>query len=342
MSELKATDFPTTLEEKQAMLDQVLADQLPQYSPQEHPKLSYIVGQPASGKTSTIESLKFQAPGVEIDSDTLRALHPRMGEIFRADPLRMDVLSNEPVGFLFSNLLQEYKSHHFNIYLENTMTNTAAIRSTVEDFSSDGYLVEVHLIATPAPVSRLAIATRYFGQLHAADDSDIDSNYPRWTSVFAHDNAFNKIPEAIRRLDGIPDVLQVWENGVVVYKGQDVNQATDILTKLRDKPLSAEVRELYSAKFAAIQREFRALANNNAPVHKLYESVILDAKKLGISFSDSPVSSNKNEFRNRAALTDFLPPLTAQALKHQARSSKDDCAPANHHRTLQRKPSRHL
>lgn len=71
-----------------------------------HPRLLFVTGQPAAGKSRTVDHLSAQldSPAVVLDSDDLRKNHPMMNEIMARDPQRMDVLSNGPVGFWMSDM----------------------------------------------------------------------------------------------------------------------------------------------------------------------------------------------------------------------------------------------
>ena len=98
---LKAADFPVDDAFKRRVLERRIAYLFRQQSAE--PEVIYVAGQPASGKSSVIETLTHDH--VVLDSDELRKYHPALDEIMERDPLRMDVLTNGPVPFWMSSLI---------------------------------------------------------------------------------------------------------------------------------------------------------------------------------------------------------------------------------------------
>ena len=255
---LTAEDFPVTQEEQQATLDATIDSlgRIPENAANRDshaPTLTYIVGQPAAGKTTLISLLNRDNPGVVIDSDLIRLTHPRLGDIMEADPLRMDVLSNQPVGFLVQGLFDHCFQQGLNIYIENTLTNAKVVAKTIAAARTSGFTVNFEVLAVHPAVSQLGIAGRYLAQLRYRVP------FPRWTSIPAHDIAYAAIPQALTTVIGeyftAEDRARVWDSGLSVVwdsedHGDDAAIATQLVaavTAIREAPIADAHRDRFDA-----------------------------------------------------------------------------------------------
>lgn len=264
MSALSPQDFATTDEQKRTMLDTawdlVSADQVPA----DNPVLTYVSAQSAAGKSHMVSRLQRTRPGVVVDSDEIRLLHPRLDEIVDADEMRMDVLSNEPVGFVFAGILERCRENRFNVYLENTLTNTATVKRTVCDFVVDGYSIVVELVSTAGEVSRLGIAQRYFAQ------KQLGLPFPRWTSIAGHDRGYNAVPDAILPLDDAIDTFHVWHDGERVGTFTSAEEARASLLRFRQLA-GAHGNASFQAELRATLPHIATLAACSEKVRPLYD-----------------------------------------------------------------------
>lgn len=264
MSALSPQDFATTDEQKRTMLDTawdlVSADQVPA----DNPVLTYVSAQSAAGKSHMVSRLQRARPGVVVDSDEIRLLHPRLDDIVAADEIRMDVLPSEPVGFVFAGILDRCRTHRFNVYLENTLTNTETVKRTIRDFADAGYSIVVELVATPGEVSRLGIAQRYFAQHQLGLPS------PRWTSMSGHDRGYSAVPEAILRVDDAVDIFRVWYDGKCVGEFAGAHETRESLQHYRQL-FDARDDASFHSELRATLPAIKELAKRSKKVLPLYD-----------------------------------------------------------------------
>lgn len=264
MTALSAQDFATTDEQKRTMLDTawdlVSVDQVPA----DNPVLTYVSAQSAAGKSHMVSRLQRTRPGVVVDSDEIRLLHPCLDDIVAADEIRMDVLSNEPVGFVFAGILNRCRTHRFNVYLENTLTNTETVKRTIRDFADAGYSFVVELVATPGEVSRLGIAQRYFAQHQPGLPS------PRWTIMSGHDRGYSAVPEAILPVDDAVDTFRVWYDGKCVGEFAGAHETHESLQHYRQL-FDARDDASFHSELRATLPAIKELAKRSEKVFPLYD-----------------------------------------------------------------------
>ena len=194
MARLNASDFPVPPETQQTIIDKRFQQIAGQVQPQDQPVAVFIGGQPGSGKSNTISSVKKHLGSIVLaDSDELRMLHPDMDKICSVDPFRMDVLSNNPVGFWMKTLIDKARQQRFHVIVENTFAQPEVISQEAKRFQDAGYQTNFIALAVPDAASRLGIVTRYIKARETAE-------YPRWTSEATHSNAIQGIPSTIKTL----------------------------------------------------------------------------------------------------------------------------------------------
>lgn len=218
------------------------------FSSRENPLLIVVVGQPASGKSRTVVHIQreYERPMVTLDSDELRLLHPRMNDIIRTDPYRMDVLSNAPVSTWMAALIEHCRHSKLDTIIENTLTNPAQIRQTARAFKDEGFTARLELLAVPEPVSRLGIVTRYL----AGVDGD---DFPRWTTEASHRKALSSAPEGVRQLESVFDEIQVRDRkGGALHTGTDAASAAGAFEKRLSEGLSPDQFEEWIADYTEV------------------------------------------------------------------------------------------
>ncbi|MEL4163090.1 zeta toxin family protein [Corynebacterium bovis] len=137
--------------------------------PQKHPRLVFVVGQPASGKSRMLDRIESEAghPVAQLDSDEMRLWHPDIDRIVAADPHRMDVLSNSPVGEWMRAAIAHCRTERYDVVVENTLTAPEQVAATIGGFHDAGYRVEIVALATPGgglPVGDCHSVSRRGGQ----------------------------------------------------------------------------------------------------------------------------------------------------------------------------------
>lgn len=116
---LTADDFPVSAERRAGILADLTAEMDADSQHSEVLRLTFVTGQPAAGKSRTIDriSAEFDSAPVVLDSDVIRLNHPMMDEIIAADPQRMDVLSNGPVGEWMGGLIDHARESGYNVIM---------------------------------------------------------------------------------------------------------------------------------------------------------------------------------------------------------------------------------
>ncbi|WP_165242645.1 zeta toxin family protein [Corynebacterium lizhenjunii] len=252
-----AADFPVSDAYRERMLR--LGCETMFEEPSNSPTVVYVAGQPASGKTVATGSLPSEF--VVLDSDELRQQHPAMDEIMRVDPLRMDVLSNGPVPYWMSGLIDYGRSNGYSMVIENTLSNPDFIASEIAKFHAAGFSVRLVALAVAQEESRLGIVTRYL-------DAKEVSPYPRWTSEVAHTNAYKAIVPGLRALAPLVDELEIRTRD-----GRRLDSIDAIETERAEWFAHAAIREDWLARFGAC--DLTGLEGE-----KLTQNLIEDAQRL--------------------------------------------------------------
>lgn len=212
------------------------------------PCLTFVTGQPAAGKSRTIDriSAEFGTAPVVLDSDVIRLNHPMMDEIISRDPQRMDVLSNGPVGEWMSGLIEHARESGYNVIIENTLTNPSQVAETAGKSHEAGYEVRVAALAVPEDDSRLGIVQRYLTGL----DND---PYPRWTTERSHSSAYTGMVDGLEQITGVVDAIEVYSrSGESLYSGVDGAAAATAVTEYRGLPKNADQLALWAAGYLGV------------------------------------------------------------------------------------------
>ncbi|MDY6050503.1 MAG: zeta toxin family protein [Corynebacterium sp.] len=185
----------------------------------DRPTLTYVVGQPGSGKSALIHEL---APGLNIDSDLLRLLFPATESSRTGEPIPQD--GNE-VAVLGKQLLRRGLEESQSIYMEHLLRNSTSVRVTIAEAIRRGYRIQAEVMAVPRKVSLLGIAARYL------DD-------PTWISLTAHDSAYAAVASNLRLYPRLFNSIRVRDSQLRVrYEGDDVREATAMVKRVRQEPM---------------------------------------------------------------------------------------------------------
>ncbi|WP_236659360.1 zeta toxin family protein [Corynebacterium aurimucosum] len=214
MTVLKAADFPVDDAFKRRVLERRIAYLFRQ--PSAEPEVIYVAGQPASGKSSVIEMLT--GDHVILDSDELRKYHPALDEIMERDPLRMDVLTNGPVPYWMSSLIEYGRQHGHSLIIENTLSNSEFIAGEIAKFRSAGFRVRIVGLAVAQEVSRLGVVQRYL-------EAQRVSRYPRWTNEVSHTSGFKAIVPGLQAIAPLVDDLEIRSRDGRTLSGIEVIEA---------------------------------------------------------------------------------------------------------------------
>lgn len=163
------------------------------------PLLVLVGAQPGAGKSRAGAAIRQQSRQhlVEIIGDDLRPYHPHFQDLLALHPAAMPDGTAQAAGAWVERSIRYAAEHQISALVEGTFRNPQVPLGTARRFREQGFRVEVHLIAVAPEVSRLSIADRFVTgtQLNGA---------ARFTSVDAHNLAFDALPDTLRALHETP------------------------------------------------------------------------------------------------------------------------------------------
>ena len=254
---LKAADFPVNDAFKHRVLERRIAYLFRQ--PSAEPEVIYVAGQPASGKSSVIEMIADDH--VVLDSDELRKYHPALYEIMDRDPLRIDVLTNGPVPYWMSSLIEYGRQHGHSLIIENTLSNPEFIAGEIAKFRSAGFRVKVAGLAVAQEVSRLGVVQRYL-------EAQRVSRYPRWTNEVSHTSGFKAIVPGLQAIAPLVDDLEIRTRDGRILSGIE-----DIETERATWFDSSAIRADWLARFDSCEL-------SGLEAEKLTQNLMADAERI--------------------------------------------------------------
>ena len=217
------------LAEQTNLTDATIRTLVDETQAQDQPILTYVVGQPASGKSALIRQLP---PGLNVDSDLLRLLFVTEETTLTGDPIALDEDPRNLVATLGKSLLSAGMEARQSIYMEHTLSNSTYVRMTIAEAIRRGYQVNAEVMAVPRKVSLVRIATRYLAE------TEMNAPYPRWTSLDVHDRAYAAVPRNLRIYPRLFTQIRVWDHELKQrYKGDNVREAAAMVERVRNEPL---------------------------------------------------------------------------------------------------------
>jgi len=145
-------------------------------SPVEQPKITIVGGQTGAGKTRLLElSMKEFDDGnvVIVNTDDLRAYHPRFEEIVDLDDRRAAERTHEDASAWNRMLLSRSIETRRNVILEGVFKDGKDLASVIEMLKKSGYEVTFRIVAAHERYSVWGIHKRY--------EKEITSFSTRWT-----------------------------------------------------------------------------------------------------------------------------------------------------------------
>lgn len=212
--------------------------------PQGKPVLALVGAQPAAGKTKAANALAARHPDmVVLIGDELRQYHPDYARAMRENPEIMPEVTAQASGKWIGMSVDYAREKGYNLLLEGTFRNTEMVVGNADKFANrkeGGYTVEVSALAVNADRSLLDSVARY-----------LYSGEGRWTSVAAHDEAYEGVPETLEALEkslSISRVVVTDRSGKDLYVNErDSNgdwarppEAAKFLEHHRNLPFSQE------------------------------------------------------------------------------------------------------
>lgn len=187
------------------------------------PKFVIVCAQPGAGKSRVSKRLRSAfieafAKAVHNDIDDMRRFHPRLNEILAEDPMRMGSHTQEDMSVWKGWLLSDSRASHKNVVLEISLKTADNTKKEIERFQSEGYGVELHVMAVNENISRLGIFQRFERAAKSENEA------PRYVPPELHDDAYHALPrnvDDIERNCGLNLVTVNNRAGDIVYERRE-------------------------------------------------------------------------------------------------------------------------
>jgi hypothetical protein len=228
---------------------QIRPDLLDDIDPSPHPTAVLVGGQPGSARGYVTAQIRAHlattvGPSAVIAADDLRQYHPQ----WRAsDPLATSTTTEtqDDIGRWYTRLITDAIAKGVNIVLVTSMRTPEAVSVLAARLKDARYEVAVVALASDRDQSRQ-------GTLALYDLSRSAGNTPRFVPAAHHDDAYQRLREALTRLEAeraVDRVQLIAQDGHELYANQRQGEhwvreprATYVLDDFRERRLTA--REL--------------------------------------------------------------------------------------------------
>jgi hypothetical protein len=250
----------------------------PAYLPDElgsspSPTVVLLDGQPGAGTSRLLQegSAELRAKGstVRINSDDLRAFHPRYTELQRADPLNAARYTDADSGRWAEKLIEAAADRTVNLVIEGTMRRPEIVARTDLSLREAGYSVEARALAVPPEVSWLGVHQRFEATLAAG-------GAPRLWAKETHDAAVIGIVEILRQAESqqLVDRIEISNRaGTKLYESEVRDGARTLEVTAADTVLTEHRRGFSREELTAFettwQRALDQMRGRSAPAEYL-------------------------------------------------------------------------
>lgn len=178
-----------------------------------NPKISYIIGQPGAGKTSSERYIQKEYGekneyAVGISTDKVATYHKYYDELLKLLPDECYSISRKFATPACGVILKEVQKQKFNVIRECTFSKGEQDYRRIKSFKDAGYDVEVNIIAVDKYESFLSCIERDVKLLESGYES-------RPVMKKNHDNMYNRFLDEITELNkrGLCDNIKVFVRG---------------------------------------------------------------------------------------------------------------------------------
>lgn len=156
-------------------------------------------GQPGSGKTNLVETIKRDNPNMDfivIDLDKYRIMHPDFKNIIKQDKSEIAKLTNKFAFAVENEFIRYCLENNLNIINVSTLRNTDLIEETLKNkIIPKGYEIKAYILDVKPEESYLSAKQRYEEQLKNPNE------IPRLVTKEFHDNSYRGMKETIKMLE---------------------------------------------------------------------------------------------------------------------------------------------
>lgn len=254
----------------QEIEDRIYKDIIIGANPVSKPYVTYIGGQPGSGKSVISMRLKRINNAVEIGIDNYRMYHPNylsIEEVIMAHWKDREVTYNDSPGndiadfthsfsgVMTDRLIDRISKEKYNILLEWSMRNPNQIINSVNEFKGKEYKINLNVLAVNKNVSLNACHLRSNGM------NEYGHIVRRVPDSF-HEMCIRDLPDSINKIyeqckDKVDEFYVINRSGSVIWNSKSENLPGDVLREIINKDYMENIKN--DTQWAAISYEKESL-----------------------------------------------------------------------------------
>jgi predicted ABC-type ATPase len=237
-------------------------------SPVEHPKITIVGGQTGAGKTRVLElSMKEFDDGnvVIVNTDDLRAYHPRFEEIVDLDDRRAAERTHEDASAWNRMLLSRSIETRRNVILEGVFKDGKDLALVVQMLKKNGYEVTFRIVAVHERYSVWGLHKRY-------EKERLVRGHGRYVTLEYHNECYHKLLDTVDLVErqGAADLIEVYNRDgqrlyprpVVGGERKQFKSARAAIENERERKVTEEERARYKQSW---ERVFEYMEKRGAP-----------------------------------------------------------------------------
>ncbi|WP_069772225.1 zeta toxin family protein [Streptomyces sp. LUP30] len=168
------------------------------------PRAVYVLGQPGAGKLLAARMVRraMRTGTTRLVGDDFKASHPDYFQLLRDDPRSAGAAIRTDYRAWFSRAEEYVRSHRGDVLIEAAPGSVAEFLDSALPFATDGYPVELVVLAVRAADSRLATALRYARALQIGGTG-------RFTTRSGHDTCFQALADIVAVAERHPQIAAI-------------------------------------------------------------------------------------------------------------------------------------
>lgn len=218
------------------------------------PRAVYVLGQPGAGKLLAARMVKrAMRPGTtHLVGDDFKASHPDYLRLLSEDPRNAGAAIRADYRAWFTEAEEYVRQRRGDALIEGAPGSTQEFLASALPFATDGYPVELVVLAVREADSLLATALRYARSLQAG-------GYARFTSRAGHDVCFHALADVVdaaQRHPKIAAVTVIRRDGEALLKQEQGGgrRAAWALTAERTRPYTEQEAVRFLTLHQALRR----------------------------------------------------------------------------------------
>lgn len=280
----------------------------------DRPKAIILAGQPGAGKTKmrkeAVESFDAKEGFVAIDTDELRASHPRYKTFAKENDRTAAARVQKDASQWSDELIQDTIDARCNLLVDGTLKTPDNARSLCTQLKENGYEVEIRALAVPIEDSEMRIYSRYERQREELGTG-------RWVPKGIQHEAYPGMVESLRVVEdeGLAGTMKVY----------------------RDSPSFEQIYENKNASLGGMDAASKTVEQERARKRSVKElegrladssDIIKRMEKRNADFN-RPENARAKELhdKNEQALEQRLTPAARMRLERDSRSTKPEKGP---------------